>query len=145
MTVPSMSDQAIPCHRHDPTERPTQKPRRVGMTAASADTAHGPRGQAMCSVTAMRQAQNRAIPDTPRPKVLLSRAISALAERTLRIPIPNTDVVASNGFGRRLTGVSAGQSLCGAPRRNRTGDPILTVNLAATAVRTSVSAGRWRP
>ena len=33
----------------------------------------------------------------------------------------------------------------GAPRRNRTGDPILTMNLALTAVRTSVSAGRCRP
>ena len=31
----------------------------------------------------------------------------------------------------------------GAPRRNRTGDPILTMNLALTAVRTSVCAGRW--
>jgi hypothetical protein len=30
--------------------------------------------------------------------------------------------------GRRLIGVSAGQSLCGAPRRNRTGDPILTMD-----------------
>jgi hypothetical protein len=33
----------------------------------------------------------------------------------------------------------------GAPRRNRTGDPILTMNLAPTAVRTCVSAGRRRP
>jgi hypothetical protein len=33
----------------------------------------------------------------------------------------------------------------GAPRRNRTGDPILTMNLAPTAVRTGVSAGRRRP
>jgi hypothetical protein len=33
----------------------------------------------------------------------------------------------------------------GAPRRNRTGDPILTMNLALTAVRTSISAGRRRP
>jgi hypothetical protein len=33
----------------------------------------------------------------------------------------------------------------GAPRRNRTGDPILTMNLALTAVQTSVSAGRRRP
>jgi hypothetical protein len=31
------------------------------------------------------------------------------------------------------------------PRRNRTADPILTMDLAVTAVRTSVSAGRWRP
>jgi hypothetical protein len=36
-------------------------------------------------------------------------------------------------------------SACGAPRRNRTGDPILTMNLALTAVRTPVSAGGWRP
>jgi hypothetical protein len=34
---------------------------------------------------------------------------------------------------------------CGAPRRNRTGDPILTINLALTAVPTSVCAGRRRP
>ena len=33
----------------------------------------------------------------------------------------------------------------GAPRRNRTGDPILTMNRAPTAVRSSVSAGRWQP
>ena len=32
---------------------------------------------------------------------------------------------------------------CGAPRRNRTADPILTMDLAVTAVHTSVSAGRW--
>jgi hypothetical protein len=31
------------------------------------------------------------------------------------------------------------------PRRNRTGDPILTMNLALTAVRTRISAGRRRP
>jgi hypothetical protein len=35
-------------------------------------------------------------------------------------------------------------SQCGAPR-NRTGDPILTVDLAVTAVQTSVSAARRRP
>jgi hypothetical protein len=33
----------------------------------------------------------------------------------------------------------------GAPRRNRTGDPILTMNLALTAVRTSVSAAHAEP
>jgi hypothetical protein len=31
------------------------------------------------------------------------------------------------------------------PRRNRTGDPIVTMNLAPTAVRTSVCAGRGNP
>jgi hypothetical protein len=43
------------------------------------------------------------------------------------------------------TSVSAGQHLCGAPRRNRTGDPILTMDLAVTAMLTGVSADRWRP
>jgi hypothetical protein len=33
----------------------------------------------------------------------------------------------------------------GAPRRNRTGDPILTMDLALTAVRTAVRAGHPRP
>ena len=66
--------------------QPSGPPRshaRVGMTlppAASADTTHGPR-PGMCSVTAMRQAQHRAIPHTPRPQILLSRAISALTAR----------------------------------------------------------------
>jgi hypothetical protein len=35
----------------------------------------------MCSVTAMRPALNRAIPHTPRPKLLLNRAMSALTGR----------------------------------------------------------------
>jgi hypothetical protein len=41
--------------------------------------------------------------------------------------------------------VSAGQPGCGAPRRNRTGDPILTMELPGTAVRNPVSPGRARP
>jgi alkanesulfonate monooxygenase SsuD/methylene tetrahydromethanopterin reductase-like flavin-dependent oxidoreductase (luciferase family) len=34
---------------------------------------------------------------------------------------------------------------CGAPRRNRTGDPILTMEPPGTAVRNAVFAGRARP
>jgi hypothetical protein len=41
--------------------------------------------------------------------------------------------------------VPAGQSLCGAPRRNRTGDPILTMEPPGTAVRIAVVPGRARP
>jgi hypothetical protein len=44
-----------------------------------------------------------------------------------------------------LTSVSAGQSGCGAPRRNRTGDPVLTMEPPETAVRNPVFAGRARP
>ena len=67
---------------------------------------------------------------------------------TFRIPIPLRMWSAPDGSGRRPTSVSAGQSLCGAPRRNRTGDPILTMNRRPSAVLTVVFAGRnapWRP
>jgi hypothetical protein len=41
--------------------------------------------------------------------------------------------------------VSAGQPGCGAPRRNRTGDPILTMEPPRTAVRTPVFPAHARP
>jgi hypothetical protein len=83
----------------------------------------------MCSVTAMRPAQNRAIPDSPRPKLLLTRAIGTLRRADPSHPHSYTDVIGYNGSGRQMTSVPAGQSLCGAPRRNRTGDPILTMDV----------------
>src|SRR4029453_4917683 len=43
------------------------------------------------------------------------------------------------------TSVPAGQRLCGAPPRNRPGDPTLTMEPPGTAVRTAVSPGRARP
>jgi hypothetical protein len=46
---------------------------------------------------------------------------------------------------RRPTGVCAVQCLCGAPRRNRTGDPILTMEPPGTAVRTAVPPAHARP
>jgi hypothetical protein len=45
----------------------------------------------------------------------------------------------------QLTSLSAGQPMCGAPRRNRTGDPILTMEPPGTAVRNAVSPGHARP
>jgi hypothetical protein len=59
--------------------------------------------------------------------------------------IPTATCSMREARSRRLIAVAAGQSLCGAPRRNRTGDPIPTMNRAPTAVRSSVSAGRWQP
>jgi hypothetical protein len=48
--------------------------------------------------------------------------------------------------GRRgMTSVCGGHRLSGAPRRNRTGDPILTMEPPGTAVRTAVLAGNARP
>jgi hypothetical protein len=73
-----------PYHGLDPTERLTRSHARVGMTlppVASTGTTLTGRGTGMYSVTAMRPAQNRAAPDIPRPTLLLSRAISALAAR----------------------------------------------------------------
>jgi hypothetical protein len=44
-----------------------------------------------------------------------------------------------------MTSDFAGHCLCGAPRRNRTGDPILTMEPPGTAVRTAIPAGHARP
>src|SRR4029450_9484969 len=43
-----------------------------------------------------------------------------------------------------MTSICAAQSLCRAPRRNRTADPILTME-PGTAVRTAVCPGHARP
>jgi hypothetical protein len=51
----------------------------------------------------------------------------------------------STGSDIELTSVSAGHRLGGAPRRNRTGDPILTMEPPGTAVQTAVSPGHARP
>src|SRR5215216_19890 len=45
----------------------------------------------------------------------------------------------------KMASVFAGHRLGGAPRRNRTGDPILTMEPPGTAVRTAVSPGDARP
>jgi hypothetical protein len=45
----------------------------------------------------------------------------------------------------KTTTVCAGHRLGGAPRRNRTGDPILTMEPPGTAVRTAVFAAHTRP
>ena len=130
--------------------QPSGPPRshaRVGMTlprAANVGTGLKAERPGMCSVTAMRPAQNRAVPDTPRPKLLLS-AISALAARGPFASHSTSDVAGCNGSGRRLTSVCAGQGLCGAPRRNRTGDPILTMDRRPSAVLTGVYAARVTP
>src|SRR5215218_1222121 len=59
-------------------------------------------------------------------------------ERHWRCPVEPT----RNG---KMTSVCAGHRLGGAPRRNRTGDPILTMEPPGTAVRTAVPAGYSRP
>jgi hypothetical protein len=41
--------------------------------------------------------------------------------------------------------VSAGQNMCGAPRRNRTGDPILTMDRRTSAVLSGIFAGHSVP
>ena len=61
---------------------------------------------------------------------------------------PNAKTISiarSTGPSAELTSVSAGHRVGGAPRRNRTGDPILTMEPPGTAVRTAVSPARVRP
>jgi hypothetical protein len=63
---------------------------------------HKPRGQGGAQLPLCDQPRIAAIPDTPRPKRLLSRALSALAARGPFASHSATDVVSSNGSGRRL-------------------------------------------
>src|SRR5215218_8301662 len=81
-----------------------QKPARVGMTlppAASAGTTL--RGRGTSNVLSYRYATSpiRAVPDTPQPKLLVSRVISALAASCPFASHSNADLVGHNGSGRR--------------------------------------------
>jgi hypothetical protein len=133
------------CHGLAPAERATSshtrrhypsRPPRAQVQHAEAER------PVMCSVTAMRPVQIRALPDAPRLTLLLSRARRALMASWPFASHSNADAVADNGSGRRRTSVCAGQNLCRAPRRNRTGDPILTMDWRPSAVLARVIAGR---
>jgi hypothetical protein len=71
----------------------------------------------------------------------------ALSDDSLDGLLASVDDIEGGAARQDLAISSAGAvSLAsGAPRRDRTGEPILTMNLALTAVRTSVSPGRSRP
>jgi hypothetical protein len=66
----------------------------------------------------------------------------ALASHSIPMRVCGRPQTSRNG---NRPSVSAGQPGCGAPRRNRTGDPILTMEPPGTAVRMLVSPGRARP
>jgi hypothetical protein len=87
----------------------------------------------------------RAIPNPLRPMLLVNRAIRALAARRPFASHPTMDAAAYKGSGRRLTNVCAGQPGYGAPRRNRTGDPILTMDRWPSAVLRRIFAARATP
>jgi hypothetical protein len=90
-------------HGLAPIERPTRSHARVGMTLPPAASAgYDAHGRGTSNVLSYRYAtsQNRAIPDTPRPTLLLSRAISALTARGPFASHSTSDVVACNGSGR---------------------------------------------
>src|SRR5215217_3672157 len=63
------------------------------------------------------------------------------ATRTPRRPVSPVQP----GQNVKMTSVCAGHLPGGAPRRNRTGDPILTMEPPGTAVRTAVLAGHAGP
>jgi hypothetical protein len=66
----------------------------------------------------------------------------ALASHSIPMRVCGRPQTSRNG---NRPSVSAGQPGCGAPRRNRTGDPILTMEPPGTAVRTAASPARARP
>jgi hypothetical protein len=97
----------------------------------------------MCSVTAVRL-DSSSPRDRQPPKLLVSRLMCPTRSRPLRAhPLRNKASRSSQHLGN--TSVCAGQPWCGAPRRNRTGDPILTMDRGRTAVLTGVFAGRSAP
>jgi hypothetical protein len=59
--------------------------------------------------------------------------------------IPGADAASPQVPERKLTSICAGQWWCGAPRRNRTGDTILTMNPGRSAVPLRVFAAQRRP
>jgi hypothetical protein len=129
-----------------PSGHQTPRPGRHDPCTPRAGT--GLMGRGTSNVLSYRYATGpiRAVPDPPRPMSLLSRAVGALtASGPLRDPIPLRMWPATNGPGRRNTGVCAGHHLGGAPRRNRTGDPILTMDRRPSAVLTALLAGRAAP
>jgi hypothetical protein len=98
----------------------------------------------MWSVSAMRPQGDRAeqIADE---QSCCSTGLSSYREAWTSQRIPIGDAVNPNDPEIDTESVSAGHRVGGAPRRNRTADPILTMDLAVTDVPTSASAGRWRP
>jgi hypothetical protein len=88
-----------------------------------------------------------AVPQAPTARQLPQRM---KLRRSLYAP-PEIDVLPTvvrrkdRSPNAKMTSVCAGHRLGGAPRRNRTGDPILTMEPPGTAVRTGVSPGHARP
>jgi hypothetical protein len=96
----------------------------------------------MCSVSAMRLFGRE--PRSPlNEQSSCSTAPSSHRQASETPAHPDRDVVGPNDPEIDTDQRLRWSARCGAPRRNRTGDPILTMNLALTAVRTSVCAGRW--
>ena len=92
------------------------------------------------SIRCATQAEPRPTSGSAAQPIITSRRRSCAGRR-----IPIADAASTAGPGRELTSVCAGQQRCGAPRRNRTGDTILTMNPGRSAVLPSVFAGRGGP
>ena len=84
------------------------------------------------------------MPDSPQPKLLLSRAMSALTGRGPFASHSTTDAVGHNGSDGDSPAFPLVRTLLEPPPES-TGDPILTMKPPGTAVRTAVTAGRARP
>jgi hypothetical protein len=131
-----------------PRRVPVEHPAALGVGRvqqhAAAQHVHGPMiapadpAGAQC----LLQAAGRREPETLCGEAFPSQAMAVLHDSDTRLttslprqPAPNV----------KMTSVCAGHRLGGAPRRNRTGDPILTMEPPGTAVRNAVSPGHARP
>jgi hypothetical protein len=81
-------------------------------------------------------------PETLCREAFSSQAMAVLHDSDTR---PTTSLPRQPAPNVKMTSVCAGHRLAGAPRRNRTGDPILTMYPRPTAMLSSVLAGRRAP
>ena len=147
---PSVKRPGAPCHGPDSTERPTRSPHaRVDMTLPPAPSAGTTlRGRGTRDVLSYGYATSLASSHTgySTTKVAAQQDYwRSGGELALYIPIPLrrwSAAMAPDGDSPVFLLVSLGVE---PPRRNRTGDPIPTMEPPGTAVRTAVSPGPARP
>jgi hypothetical protein len=125
-----------------------QKPAQVGMTlppAASAGTTL--RGRGTSNVLSYRYATSpiRAVRDTPQPKLLVSRVISALAASDHSHPIPTRMWSATTAPDGDSPAFPLVRDCVEPPAGIEPATPSLPWNHPGTAVRTAVFPARARP
>jgi hypothetical protein len=130
---------------HQPyQDRHTGRTRAYGAPSCTSSTfpVHHAGAERVKRFPAMDPRVRRREPETLCREAFSSQAMAVLHDSDTRL---TTSLPRRTGPNAKITSVCAGHRLGGAPRRNRTGDPILTMEPPGTAVRDAVSPGHARP